>query len=78
MGSCMSGRCGERSDATFADDLLCLNLAAWRKRGWLQPHSAGFGQCEVWSASGRVHAAQAEWDLEEREGTIVSSPVIAP
>jgi hypothetical protein len=69
MGSCMSGRHGRRSDATFADDLLCLNLAAWRKRGRLQPRSAGFGQCKVWCASGRVLAAHAEWDLEDRQGS---------
>lgn len=68
MGSCLSGRHGRRSDARFADDLFCLNLADWRKRGWLQPNAAGFGQCDVRSASGRVRTGHAQWDLEEREG----------
>jgi hypothetical protein len=70
MGSCVSGNYDRRSFVTFADTLPCVDLAAWRKRGWLRDGCSALGICEIPQPSGRLLKAYAECDVESRFGLL--------
>lgn len=70
MGSCMSGRHGRRSYFTFADDLICVDLAERQMRRSLHAGAVGYGVRDLWSASGRAVSATVQYDLEETEGRL--------
>lgn len=70
MGSCMSGNYGRRTSHIFADDLQCVDLLIWRRRGWLRPGCSAMGTCEIPQRSGRLLRTYAECDIEERVGVL--------
>ena len=79
MGSCASGNYGSRSyDVTFADDVPCVDLLGFRRRGWLRPGCAAMGMFEIPQRTGLRLKAYAECEVQESVGYLRLRFDIAP